>query len=572
MSGISIPTRLRRYFREAATNVARRQIVHYWEDEGFTAGTASDQGTSVRRSIWSSYEASVEWENQDDIQRVVRVYECLLPELTDPSYLSFLNALQRDGWDVASTGQIVSLTAGAAASPAMRLVSNRYELDPAPIGQGGFGHVFLATIRSADRNNGDRLAIKLMLPDKLSDKELVRRFEREIRTMRALSHKHVLPVLDSGYSDDDGWWYTMPIAEGGSLSSHMQQNPGGLALTEALEVMRMICSGVEAIHSANYLHRDLSPGNVLKRGDNWLVADFGLSVAVNRDTTILTQTFYGAGTEAFYAPEQWGGLRDVTKAADIYSMGKLLQFMTTGQRPFSEPSLAHPLRRLIMQATNSNAAERHSSATELLLELEAAIVVPVGLPKSDADIQDEYLDALGSRYLTPDERPALIRWLGSMDEKDDASELYYLTVLPKLHEADIRSMWREDATGFAGLFEKFCYVALNFQSFGFEDVDAPGRCASRAAKLTAAPIIRSQAVELLAILGHNKNRWLLRELALELVRGVRPGPLASAVVEAFAKAGPGAAYWVMQDFRFDGLDSDTRTRLRAIIAPVMDSV
>ena len=571
MTGLSIPTRLRRFFREAATNVALRQIANYWEDEGFTPGEASDPGSSVRRSAWASYESTVNWDDEDAVQRVVRVYECLLPEQTDPSYLSFLIALQRDGWDINASGRIVGVSLGTQA-PDTRLVAGRYELDPAPIGHGGFGHVFLATVRSDDNSNDDRVAIKLMLPEKLSDQELVRRFQREIRTMRAIAHRHVLPILDSGHTDVDGWWYTMPIAEGGSLTSHIQQNPGGLALTEALEIMRMICSGVDAIHSANFLHRDLSPGNVLKRGDDWLVADFGWSVPEARDTTILTQTFYGAGTDAFFAPEQWGGLRDVTRAADIYSLGKLLQFMTTGQRPYSEPLLTHPLRRLIMQATSTREAERHSSAIGLFTELEAAIVVPVGLPKTDADIQDEYLDVLGSRDLTADERLAFVRWMGPMEEHDFGNDLYFLNVLPKLHEADIRSLWDEDATGFAALFGKFCYVALNFESFGFDDVDAPGRFASRAAKLTAAPVIRSQAVELLAKLGHDKNRWLLRELALELVRGVKPGPLASAVVEGFAKAGAGAAHWVMRDFRPDILDQETRTRLRAIMAPVLDAV
>lgn len=571
MSDLSIPTRLRRYFREAATNLTVRLITNYWEDEGFVPGTGTDEGGSVRRSLWSAYEASVDWNDADHVQRVIRVYESAMPETTDPSYLSFVNALQRDGWDVDSAGSLVPSTAGSTA-PGLRTVAGRYELDPAPIGRGGFGHVFLATIRSADGENGRRVAIKLMLPDKLNDAELVARFKREIRHMTSIASPNVLPILDSGYTPADGWWYTMPIAEGGSLSAHMQQNPGGLALTEALEIMRMICNGVEAIHSASYLHRDLSPGNVLKQGDNWLVADFGLSVSADRETTILTETFYGAGTEAFYAPEQWGGMRDVTKAADIYSLGKLLQYMTTGQRPYTEPPLTHPLRRLIMQATSIWESERHSSARELFIELETAIAVPVGLPRTDEDRQDDFLDALRSRRLTEDERRGLVEWLGAMDENEYGSELYFLNVLPKLHEADVRALWSEDSAGFTVLFQKFCYVALNFQYFGFEDVDAPGRFASRAAKLTAAPVIRSQAIQLLATLGFDKNRWLLRELALELVRGVRPGPMAAAVVDGFGRAGAGAAHWVMQDFSPHELDRDTRTKLRAIMAPVLDAV
>lgn len=563
MSDLTVPARLRRFFREAATDITLRQIENFWEDEGFTPGPFPGTDSSSRRELWAAYENNVKWEDPEQVRRVLRVYECLLPDTTEPTYLTFLNALQRDGLNVDGNNRI---SATSVAAPGPRVVAGRYELDSTPIGRGGYGHVFLATdLQSSSESDRSRVAVKLMLPEAMKEVENVRRFEREIRIMTNLSSPYVLPIYDSGFNQEDGWWYTMPVAEGGSLIDLVSQNPSGLPLNQLLAIMRSVCAGVTSMHDAGYIHRDLSPGNVLRINGDWVVCDFGLSVPVERDTTILTRTGVGGGTRAFFSPEQTSGMKDVKEPADVYSLGKLVQYLTEGVWPDFAPALTNPLRGIITKATNLQADKRYVSAKELEQALVDVISIPVASTKSDADLQDEFVAALRQGSLGGDSL-RLLEWLKNLDPTDSGVDLYYLNTMPKLYNADIQSMWSADAEGFAQAFGNFCSIALNFESFRFQDVDEPGRFAERAAQTTNSPAIRSHAIELLARLGRDMNRWLLRELAVKLLRGVRSGPMADAVVEGFTQAGPGPTMWTLRDYNLDQLDVVTRNRLKALVA------
>lgn len=563
MSDLTVPARLRRFFREAATEITLRQIENFWEDEGFTPGPFPGTDSSSRRELWGAYENNVDWADPEQVRRVLRVYECLLPDTTEPTYLTFLNALQRDGLNVDANNRIVFT---AATAPGPRVVAGRYELDSTPIGRGGYGHVFLATdLQASAASDRSRVAVKLMLPEAMAEDENVRRFEREIRIMTNLSSPYVLPIYDSGFNDEDGWWYTMPVAEGGSLIDLVSQNPSGLPLDQLLGIMRSVCAGVASMHEAGYIHRDLSPGNVLRINGDWVVCDFGLSVPVERDTTILTRTGVGGGTRAFFSPEQTSGMKDVREPADVYSLGKLAQYLTEGVWPDFAPALTNPIRGIITKATNLQPEKRHGSAKELEQALIDVISVPVALTKTDADLQEEFVAALRQGSLGAGAL-RLLEWLKNLDPADVGVDLYYLNTMPKLYITDIQTMWNADAEGFTNAFGNFCSIALNFESFRFQDVDEPGRFAERAARATNSPAVRSRAIELLARLGRDMNRWLLRELAVKLLRGVRPGPMADAVVEGFTQAGPGPTMWTLRDFNLDQLDAATRNRLRALVA------
>lgn len=565
MSDLTVPARLRRFFREAATDITLRQIENFWEDEGFTPGPYPGTDSSSRRELWGAYENNVNWEDREQVRRVLRVYECLLPDTTEPTYLTFLNALQRDGLNVDGNNRI---GATSVAAPGPRVVAGRYELDSTPIGRGGYGHVFLATdLQSSTESDRSRVAVKLMLPEAMKEVENVRRFEREIRIMTNLSSPYVLPIYDSGFNQQDGWWYAMPVAEGGSLIDLVSQNPSGLPLDQLLAIMRSVCAGVASMHDAGYIHRDLSPGNVLRINGDWVVCDFGLSVPVERDTTILTQTGVGGGTRAFFSPEQRSGMKDVKEPADIYSLGKLVQYLTEGMWPDFAPALTNPIRGIITKASSLQPDQRHVSVKDLEQALIDVISIPVASTKSDADLQDEFVSALRQGSLGADSL-GLLEWLKNLNPTAAGVDLYYLNTMPKLYNADIQTMWSADAEGFAQVFGNFCSIALNFESFRFQDVDEPGRFAERAAQTTNSPAIRSHAIELLARRGRDMNRWLLRELAVKLLKSAKPGPMADAVVEGFTQAGPGPTTWTLRDYNLDQLDAATRNRLKALVARV----
>ena len=101
-----------------------------------------------------------------------------------------------------------------------------------------------------------------------------------------------------------------------------------------MTVMREVCAGLAYIHKMRILHRDLKPENVLRtdRG-TWAIADLGLAREVAETTVRLTATADAMGSAFYTAPEQWRDAKRVDERTDIYSAGKILQALVTGDAP-----------------------------------------------------------------------------------------------------------------------------------------------------------------------------------------------------------------------------------------------
>ena len=120
------------------------------------------------------------------------------------------------------------------------------------------------------------------------------------------------------------------FVEGGDLEIYVAEHGTGNGLTpaEAKNIGLQIVSAIEEIHSHDIVHRDLKPGNVLYSENKWKLADFGISKNLAR--LISQKTFQQAGTPGYAAPEQFQGVT-AHSSADIYSFGKMLVFLLTGQ-------------------------------------------------------------------------------------------------------------------------------------------------------------------------------------------------------------------------------------------------
>ncbi len=156
--------------------------------------------------------------------------------------------------------------------------------------------------------------------------------EREMRIYEKLSHlnlNHVLQVFDS-VKDEDYTGIVTEFADGGDLEQHVQsQNNGsGLPVADAREIALAVAGALEELHANDIVHRDLKPRNVLAIGEAWKVADFGISKNLSRLVT--QKTFQQYGTLGYAAPEQFQGV-EAKPSADIYSLGKLMVFLITGQ-------------------------------------------------------------------------------------------------------------------------------------------------------------------------------------------------------------------------------------------------
>ncbi|MEV7385502.1 PQQ-binding-like beta-propeller repeat protein [Streptomyces sp. NPDC091215] len=193
------------------------------------------------------------------------------------------------------------------------------------LGSGGMGVVYLAHSPS-----GRQVAVKVVHAQYALDDEFRTRFRQEVAAARRVSGAFTAPVVDADPDAEQPWMATLyvpgrtlaeVVAEDGPLSGR-ELRTLGLGLVEALR----------DIHQAGVVHRDLKPSNVLLAKDGPRVIDFGISRAA--DNELLTVTGRLIGTPPFMSPEQFTAPRDVTAASDVFSLGSLLVYAATGNRPF----------------------------------------------------------------------------------------------------------------------------------------------------------------------------------------------------------------------------------------------
>lgn len=196
------------------------------------------------------------------------------------------------------------------------------------IGSGGMGRVYRGKHTKLEKT----VALKVLSPELITNRDFVQRFYREARMAATLEHPNIVSVFDVG--EDQGCHYLiMQYVDGISLSGYIQQK-GRIDLVDAVDIMEKIARGLYCAEVNNIVHRDIKPGNVLLTKDGGVkIVDFGLSKNV-AGMTMLTQAGILMGTPHYMAPEQCvEGVVD--HRADIYSLGATGFYMLTGHKPFS---------------------------------------------------------------------------------------------------------------------------------------------------------------------------------------------------------------------------------------------
>lgn len=237
------------------------------------------------------------------------------------------------------------------------------------LGRGGYAEVFEAEPRGAP---GERVAFKR--PHDTS--EARERMGREIAVQRRLRSDHIMPILN--WSPDSAW-FVMPLALGNLEDLWRAGAIGKEAEALATDVLVQISTGLGTAHGQGFVHRDVSPRNILALGTGppgnivWVVADWGLVRRPPGETThLLTEPGQGLGTRGFAAPETWEDAHETDPRADIYSLGRVAAWLLTGQRPAPNIALLPEgrLRGVVHECTVADPDRRIGTMADLRTRLE----------------------------------------------------------------------------------------------------------------------------------------------------------------------------------------------------------
>jgi serine/threonine protein kinase len=216
-----------------------------------------------------------------------------------------------------------------------------------PIGAGGMSTVFLCE----HQHTGQRLAMKVLSLQQGVSPGMLARFLREARIISSLNHPNIVRAYEVDCNANNIPYIIMDLVEGVSFDELVRKR-GALEPAHAAHYIAQAANGLQHLHDAGLIHRDIKPGNlVLDRAGTVKLLDLGLA-RFRQDAERITEKFNGCailGTADFISPEQTRASAAVDHRSDIYSLGATFYFLLTGRVPFpiysaAEKILAHQSR------------------------------------------------------------------------------------------------------------------------------------------------------------------------------------------------------------------------------------
>ncbi len=200
----------------------------------------------------------------------------------------------------------------------------------ARLGAGGMGQVYLAITPA-----GRRVALKMVRAEFGDDEQFRARFRQEVAAAQRVHGLFTAQVLDAD-PDAAQPWLATSFVPGLSLREAVTEF-GPLPRDTVILLTAGIAEALQAIHAAGIVHRDLKPANVILAADGPRVIDFGIAQAAAAPSR--TSGGSRVGSPRFMAPEQARG-QLTTPAVDVFALGSLAAYASTGQPPFGTD---HPL-------------------------------------------------------------------------------------------------------------------------------------------------------------------------------------------------------------------------------------
>jgi serine/threonine protein kinase/CheY-like chemotaxis protein len=220
-------------------------------------------------------------------------------------------------------------------------VDGRYRVE-SELGRGGMGVVYLASDMWLDR----QVALKMIAPTWARDGEIVASFLREAKALASIRSPYVVQVYAFGFHEG-ARFFAMEYVRGRSVKEILvehKKHGDTIPVHRTLTILNRIAQGIDAVHAAGILHRDVKPANIVIEEETGrpVLVDFGLAVPGDDPARALA-----IGTPQYMAPEQGGvGVpgSSVTARIDIYALGVTAFELLTGELPFDTSDRARLMR------------------------------------------------------------------------------------------------------------------------------------------------------------------------------------------------------------------------------------
>jgi eukaryotic-like serine/threonine-protein kinase len=252
------------------------------------------------------------------------------------------------------------------------------------LGAGGIGQVYQVRHTISHRTE----AMKVLLPNRPEAEEIGERFLREIRVLASLDHPNIA-ALHTAFRHQGELVMILEFVEGMTLRAKL--GTGSILMSQSIEYMRQILSGLAYAHDRGVVHRDIKPSNIMiAKSDRVKLLDFGL--AFRGVPSQITRTGLILGSLHYMSPEQVMGER-VDARTDIYSVGVTLYQLLTGRVPIDgsgeyaiasghlkeiptdpagiNPNIPARLNEIVMKSLAKLPSNRFQTAGEFLEALES---------------------------------------------------------------------------------------------------------------------------------------------------------------------------------------------------------